>query len=198
MIRPGGPSDLDAAAALMLEPAGGLNSIAPDRPTALRMARSALAWPPALEGRWLVAEEDGGVVGLCVRFPGSDWPRLRVGVGMSMLWAGGAIGAARLLWLGRAQERLMPPLADDRLYVMSLSIAPSHRGRGIGTALLERVAAEGGRSGIRAVALDVDADNEGAIRFYERVGFAATDRRLAPPVRGVSQVTSIRMELALV
>ena len=49
---------------------------------------------------------------------------------------------------------------------------PEHRGRQLGTCLLVK-ALQGFRSaGIRRAFLEVTAQNEGAIRLYQRLGFA--------------------------
>ena len=55
-------------------------------------------------------------------------------------------------------------------WVGSLGVLPSHRGRGLGEALLRTAFAEFWRRGERRVALGVDADNPDATRLYERAG----------------------------
>ena len=55
-------------------------------------------------------------------------------------------------------------------WVGSIGVLPSHRGRGIGEALLRTSFAEFWRRGERRVALGVDADNPDATRLYERAG----------------------------
>lgn len=62
---------------------------------------------------------------------------------------------------------------DTREYgaVQNLGITPQHRGRGLGTALLRR-SLEGFRSvGLRRAFLEVTAQNVGAVRLYQRLGF---------------------------
>jgi ribosomal protein S18 acetylase RimI-like enzyme len=55
--------------------------------------------------------------------------------------------------------------------VQNLGIAPGHRGHGLGTVLLH-YSLEGFRlAGLRRVFLEVTAQNQGAIRLYERLGF---------------------------
>jgi ribosomal protein S18 acetylase RimI-like enzyme len=56
----------------------------------------------------------------------------------------------------------------------SLSVLPSHRGRGIGGALLDAVDAAFDARGIRDVIVGALAGNEGALRLYERRGFRPT------------------------
>jgi ribosomal protein S18 acetylase RimI-like enzyme len=55
--------------------------------------------------------------------------------------------------------------------IETLSVAPSARGQGIGSALLDRVDEELEGAGIRDVVIAAFATNAGAIRLYERRGF---------------------------
>ena len=58
--------------------------------------------------------------------------------------------------------------------IQNLGITPPHRDRGLGTILL-LTALEGFRAaGLSLVHLEVTAENEGAIRLYERMGFEIT------------------------
>jgi GNAT superfamily N-acetyltransferase len=62
-------------------------------------------------------------------------------------------------------------------WVKDLVVRESHRGRGLGGALLQNAFAEFARRGILQVGLKVDAGNPtGAIQLYDRLGFVA-DRR---------------------
>lgn len=55
--------------------------------------------------------------------------------------------------------------------IQNLGITPSHRDQGLGTILLLN-AVEGFRAaGLNRVHLEVTAENEGAIRLYQRMGF---------------------------
>jgi len=69
-------------------------------------------------------------------------------------------------------------LVFDEIHINNIAIVPELRGRGIGTALLQRVIEEARRLGARRATLEVRASNEGARKLYERLGFyvAATRR----------------------
>ena len=56
----------------------------------------------------------------------------------------------------------------------SLSVAPSHRGKGIGGALLDAVDSSFEARGVRDVIVGALPGNEGALRLYERRGFRPT------------------------
>lgn len=55
--------------------------------------------------------------------------------------------------------------------VQNLGTAPSHRGHGLGTSLLFRSLEGFRQTGLSRVYLEVTAQNEGAMRLYERLGF---------------------------
>ena len=55
--------------------------------------------------------------------------------------------------------------------VQNLGITPLHRSRRLGTALLFRSLEGFRQAGLNRVYLEVTADNEGAIRLYQRLGF---------------------------
>jgi [ribosomal protein S18]-alanine N-acetyltransferase len=60
--------------------------------------------------------------------------------------------------------------------ILTIDVSASERRNGIGRALLEEVGARLTRAGARQTVLEVDVSNEGAIAFYERLGFRRTER----------------------
>ena len=60
---------------------------------------------------------------------------------------------------------------------LGMGVLASHRGRGIGRQLLVATLAHARASGITRVELEVRADNVGAIRLYERLGFSHEGRK---------------------
>lgn len=65
----------------------------------------------------------------------------------------------------------------DQGWVSVLGVVPTHRGRGIGTALLRHAFVELARRGRHSVALGVDAENTtGALRLYERAGMRVVEQ----------------------
>jgi ribosomal protein S18 acetylase RimI-like enzyme len=55
--------------------------------------------------------------------------------------------------------------------IQNLGVAPEHRGRGLGTALLLQALHGFRRAGLGRAFLEVTAQNEGAVRLYHRIGF---------------------------
>ena len=56
----------------------------------------------------------------------------------------------------------------------SVHVAESHRGRGIGTALMRELIGRGAALGKHVMVAGIDADNAGSIRMHERLGFEQT------------------------
>jgi ribosomal protein S18 acetylase RimI-like enzyme len=62
------------------------------------------------------------------------------------------------------------------LYVVDLFVDARARNSGIGLKLLREAARRGRAKGARFIKLEVDCTNEGAARFYERLGFVRIDK----------------------
>jgi ribosomal protein S18 acetylase RimI-like enzyme len=73
------------------------------------------------------------------------------------------------------------PDEPDIINVVSVFVAPDHRGRGLSTRLLDAILAEvRQRSGVRVARLTVNVSQTAAIRVYQRAGFVtvATEHNL--------------------
>ncbi len=65
----------------------------------------------------------------------------------------------------------------DKAEIITLGVAPGYRRQGIATHLLGRAAGLLRQQDVRAVFLEVAAENQGAGAFYRRQGFRAVGRR---------------------
>lgn len=83
--------------------------------------------------------------------------------------AGGILGACLTLMTFSTWRGL------KGLYVVDLFIDGKARNRGIGLKLLREAARRGRAKGARFIKLEVLTTNDGAARFYERLGFARHD-----------------------
>jgi len=63
-------------------------------------------------------------------------------------------------------------LVPDEIHIHSIATLPSLQRRGIAAALLDHVLQQAGRAGCGRALLEVRASNAGALRLYERAGFA--------------------------
>jgi ribosomal protein S18 acetylase RimI-like enzyme len=89
---------------------------------------------------------------------------------------------------GAAQEACDPVLAPyseledyGSLYISAVALYPEHRGRGIGTRLLEAARERARRLGLPRLSLICVEANRGAMALYERLGFRELGRRPIVP-----------------
>jgi len=79
-------------------------------------------------------------------------------------------------FVAREQDTLVAAVLGGhdgrRGYLHHLAVAPTHRGRGIGRALAERVLTALGTQGIHKCHLMVRADNADALAFWAHIGWA--------------------------
>jgi len=68
-------------------------------------------------------------------------------------------------------------MAADEAEILSIAIAPGHRGRGLSRHLLLTHLGHLAGRGVRTVFLEVEENNQPARRLYERAGFGVTGRR---------------------
>jgi ribosomal protein S18 acetylase RimI-like enzyme len=82
-------------------------------------------------------------------------------------------GATWLIYAGAEPCGTVQGVSDRRGggMIQNLGLAPEHRGRGLGTALLLQALHGFRRAGLERGLLEVTAQNEGAIRLYRRLGF---------------------------
>lgn len=78
---------------------------------------------------------------------------------------------------GLRVERVIAPPSGQMQYLAHLGVESGLRGRGIGAALIDHLAAQAGALGRLPLALDVAASNPRAQALYERCGFAVTGER---------------------
>lgn len=85
--------------------------------------------------------------------------------------------------------------APGEWHLTAVAVDESQRGAGIGSVLLNDTRKRAVDHDATALTLDVDTDNDGARRLYERLGFTETARSGRAWLIGGAQVT--RMSLAL-
>jgi ribosomal-protein-alanine N-acetyltransferase len=77
------------------------------------------------------------------------------------------------MFVGFAVSRM----AADEAEILSIAIAPGHRGRGLSRHLLLTHLGHLAGRGVRTVFLEVEENNQPARRLYDRAGFAVAGRR---------------------
>ncbi|GAA0441575.1 GNAT family N-acetyltransferase [Streptomyces sp. NPDC046215] len=100
-------------------------------------------------------------------------------------------GLHRLLFLALFERRPDP----GQLVMDGIAVAPGIRGRGVGSLLIEEVAAVAAEQDCRQIRLDVIDTNPRARALYERLGFTAVRTERTPYLRGLmgfGAVTTMR------
>jgi ribosomal protein S18 acetylase RimI-like enzyme len=141
-----------------------------------------------------VATDDGAVAGITIGASGAEMRSDDAegpGVYLRCL---GLPGFLRMLAIWPVMARVLTLRADAAdFYISIVSVDPARRGAGVGTSLVENVARLAREKGCRRAVLDVSIENEGATRFYERLGFRrAKMKRLIPLWDGVGTYTMVR------
>jgi ribosomal protein S18 acetylase RimI-like enzyme len=129
-----------------------------------------LAHSLCLQEIYAALDADGGVVGVALV---TGHGRLLELQQDGLRRAFGRIGGA---WRWTAYRLLAPrgrAYPSDKRGIEGFSVDPSHRGRGIGAAMLELIIADARVEGARAIELSV-GDTNPARHLYERVGFKVT------------------------
>jgi len=74
-------------------------------------------------------------------------------------------------WCGTIQGVVSPGGVG---MIQNVGIVPTHRGRGLGSCLIDRALAGFRSHGLRRAGLEVTAENSRAVRLYQRLGFRRT------------------------
>lgn len=82
--------------------------------------------------------------------------------------------------------------AADEGEILNLAVAPAHRRRGLGRALVERALTALAARDVRDVYLEVRASNAGAQALYQGVGFREVGRRACYYRRPVEDAVILR------
>ena len=103
---------------------------------------------------------------------GRGLERQNEGLGVFLIaWlAGEAVGYVTAHW--RASPRSPREWFDgETAYFEDFIVVESHRGRGIGTAIMAAAEAMAGERGLSRMTIGVGVENEGAQRLYRRLGY---------------------------
>jgi len=113
------------------------------------------------------AVQKGSVVGVLVGFPVFEKAEIDRKSGKDFARTIGFFRLLARMPLFVRMDKMMPTVKDrSGYYVHTVSVDPNHRGKGLGSEMIQQVASDH-----RSLYLHVNQDNSNAIRFYERNGF---------------------------
>ena len=67
----------------------------------------------------------------------------------------------------------------DECHVTTIAVAPEYRRQGLGIQMMDEILARSKERGVLCAVLEVRADNEAAIKMYEKLGFTISGKRKA-------------------
>jgi ribosomal protein S18 acetylase RimI-like enzyme len=132
--------------------------------------REMLGWA----ARWRLVElEDSAILDRSISLYVEGWGRPGDAGVIAENEQGSRIGAAWYRRFTQAEHGygfIAPEVPE-----ISIGVAPEHRSRGVGTALLKALVERAQREGMPALSLSVEEENP-ALRLYERLGFRRVGR----------------------
>ena len=169
-IRPAQVADIPHLASALMEASGGLTEAVyegaiPGRSTDL-IVEHLFSRPNATTSfaNCLVAENEERVLGSIHAFPMDD---------MADSPADPLLREDRL-YLYEPFEHMH---ADGSYYIMAIAVYPEFRGSGIGRRLIAEAEAAAKAKGFTETSLNVFAENQGAVRLYEALGYRESGRQ---------------------
>jgi ribosomal protein S18 acetylase RimI-like enzyme len=117
---------------------------------------ASLAWSPEQMRAFLDQQFDLQHRGYVVTFPRADF--------LLILWGGTPVG------------RLYLDASHDHWRIVDIGLTPERRNAGLGFAVMQAVKRHAQASAAAGVVLHVACDNQGAQRFYRRLGFREVAR----------------------
>ncbi len=117
-----------------------------------------------------LAEWDGQPAGMLVSFPGWEFTRRELAIGMGLLKLCGLLDVMRLSLRALSIANGVETRRDE-YNLANMAVSPDFQGRGIGSALLAHAEHKARQSGLVKCSLIVDTENPKARRLYERCGY---------------------------
>ncbi|GAB4503053.1 MAG: hypothetical protein Fur0043_00450 [Anaerolineales bacterium] len=139
-----------------------------------------------------VAEVEGQLAGMLASFPGWQFQRRELSIGVGLLRLCGLWDVLRLSRRALSVAHGVETYRDE-YYLANLAVFPPFQKRGIGSALLEHAENKARQVGLRKCSLIVDLENPTARRLYERWGYRAVMTKTYPGAAGEAHTGYHRM-----
>lgn len=110
-------------------------------------------------------------VGGFVALGAGELLKARKADGLALLGSVSLAERATLIKRMRNLSDLFPPVSADEYYLSKLGLLPHYRGKRLSRILVERYLEDGHKQGYTRYRLDVEANNQSAIRCYQSAGF---------------------------
>jgi ribosomal protein S18 acetylase RimI-like enzyme len=145
-----------------------------------------------------VADKEGQVVATGCFYDGKAYNTLMMGSLGNMFRFYGPIKVWPVLLRAHQVESIIAKPVAGELYLSNFGVAPTERGTGIGSAMIQLKVAQARQAGHRIFSLDVADNNPRAEALYARLGLKVTQFKLFSGHRaGISVPNAKKMELVL-
>ncbi len=122
----------------------------------------------------IIAESDQTPAGLALSFAGSHLTALEWGCAKEIFKIYGFSGAFRMIWRNKTLAGAREAEKDEYL-LAHLAVDPRFRNQGIAQALIDQTAQKAHAAGFHCLVLEVEIENQAAIKLYQKNGFEIKD-----------------------
>lgn len=126
-----------------------------------------------------VAEWNGILAGMLFSFPGREFARRELSIGVELFKMCNLLEMVRLSMRALSIANGIETMRDE-YYLANMAVLPEYQGRGIGTRLLANAEEKAKQVGIEKCSLIVDTENPSARRLYERFGYQVVFTKTYP------------------
>jgi ribosomal protein S18 acetylase RimI-like enzyme len=126
-----------------------------------------------------LAEWGGQPAGMLVSFPGREFTRRELAIGLGLLKLCGLWDVLRLSVRALSIANGVETYRDE-YYLANMAVSPEFQGRGIGSNLMTHAEDKAWRAGLKKCSLIVDLENPAARRLYERCGYQVVFTKTYP------------------
>jgi ribosomal protein S18 acetylase RimI-like enzyme len=130
---------------------------------------------------------DGKPAGLALVYTHEQKSGTWFPMAMDFFSSGGMGMIFQTRYIMKADKR-MAPTKKGQSYLCNFGVYPEYRNKGLGTAIMEKACKDAKNKGDTHMVLDVNTDNENAIRFHKRMGF----KRMGGPYKVPTRARTFR------
>ncbi|OPX60087.1 MAG: putative acetyltransferase [Methanobacterium sp. PtaB.Bin024] len=130
---------------------------------------------------YVVSDENSQILGVMVHSIGWKFDKKKE---LTVLFRNfNILDSLRFIMIDILDSIFLSDLEDDDYYYAIIAVDEKSRGQGIGSFILKEGIKLAKEKGCKRVVLDVDIENEGALRLYERFGFRKFNEKIVSLMR---------------
>lgn len=124
---------------------------------------------------YVVTNEESQIKGVLVYSDGKRFDKIKE---LKVLFKNfNILDSLRFIMIEIIDSLFLAALDDDDYYFAIVAVDEKSRGQGVGSFILEEGVKMARKNGCKRAVLDVDMENDGALRLYERFGFRKFNKK---------------------